>query len=43
MALEMARRGLVGATVALAPGGFWNEKERRYVRRPSWPVAGSPA
>ena len=32
VALEMARRGLVGATVALAPGGFWNEKERRYLK-----------
>ena len=30
--LEMARRGLVGPTVALAPGGFWNDKERRYVK-----------
>jgi pimeloyl-ACP methyl ester carboxylesterase len=30
--LEMARRGLVGATVALAPGGFWNDKERRYLK-----------
>ncbi len=32
VALEMARRGLVGATVALAPGGFWNDKERRYLK-----------
>jgi pimeloyl-ACP methyl ester carboxylesterase len=30
--LEMARRGLVGATVAPAPGGFWNDKERRYLK-----------
>lgn len=32
VALEMARRGLVGATVAMAPGGFWNDKERRYLK-----------
>jgi pimeloyl-ACP methyl ester carboxylesterase len=32
VALEMARRGLVGATVALAPGGFWNEKERVFLK-----------
>lgn len=32
VALEMARRGLVGATVALAPGGFWNDRERRYLK-----------
>ncbi|WP_234853264.1 alpha/beta fold hydrolase [Paracoccus everestensis] len=30
--LEMARRGLVGATVALAPGGFWNDRERKYLK-----------
>lgn len=30
--LEMARCGLVGATVALAPGGFWNEREARYLK-----------
>lgn len=30
--LEMSRRGLVGATVALAPGGFWNDSERRYLK-----------
>lgn len=30
--LEMARRGLVGATIALAPGGFWNDMERRYLK-----------
>ena len=32
VALEMARRGLVGATVALAPGGFWNDRERQYLK-----------
>jgi pimeloyl-ACP methyl ester carboxylesterase len=32
VALELARRGLVGATVALAPGGFWNAAERRYLK-----------
>ena len=29
LALELARRGEVGATVALDPGGFWTPKERR--------------
>lgn len=28
--LELARRGVVGATVALAPGGFWKGWERYY-------------
>jgi pimeloyl-ACP methyl ester carboxylesterase len=32
VALEMSRRGLVGPAVALAPGGFWNDKERRYLK-----------
>jgi pimeloyl-ACP methyl ester carboxylesterase len=30
--LEMARRGRVGATVALDPGGFWRGWERSYFR-----------
>ena len=30
IALELARRGAVGATVALDPGGFWKEWERVY-------------
>jgi pimeloyl-ACP methyl ester carboxylesterase len=30
--LEMARRGRVGATVALDPGGFWQGWERAYFR-----------
>lgn len=30
--LEMARRGRVGATVALDPGGFWRGWERAYFR-----------
>ncbi|HEV2555458.1 MAG TPA: alpha/beta fold hydrolase [Bosea sp. (in: a-proteobacteria)] len=30
--LEMARRGKVGATVALDPGGFWRGWERTYFR-----------
>ena len=30
--LEMARRGRVGATVALDPGGFWRGWERTYFR-----------
>lgn len=28
MVLEMARRGVGGNTVALDPGGFWNDRER---------------
>ncbi len=32
VALELVRRGVVGAAIALAPGGFWNEKERRYLK-----------
>ena len=30
LALELARRGAVSATVALDPGGFWNQREVRY-------------
>jgi pimeloyl-ACP methyl ester carboxylesterase len=30
LVLELARRGSVGATVALDPGGFWNRRELRY-------------
>ena len=30
--LEMARRGIVGATVALDPGGFWRGWERTFFR-----------
>jgi pimeloyl-ACP methyl ester carboxylesterase len=30
--LEMARRGLVGPTIALAPGGFWNDRDGRYLK-----------
>lgn len=30
LVLELARRGAVGATVALDPGGFWNPREVRY-------------
>lgn len=30
--LEMVRRGLVGATVALAPGGFWSAGESRFLK-----------
>ena len=29
LALELARRRSVGAAVALDPGGFWNDRERR--------------
>lgn len=28
MVLELARRGIGGDTVALGPGGFWNDRER---------------
>ena len=30
--LELARRGTVGATIALDPGGFWRGWERTYFR-----------
>ncbi len=30
--LEMARRGKIGATIALDPGGFWHSWERSYFR-----------
>lgn len=30
--LEMARRGIVGATIALDPGGFWRGWERTFFR-----------
>ncbi len=30
LALELARRGAVGTAVALDPGGFWNDGERRF-------------
>jgi hypothetical protein len=30
LVLEMSRRGRVGATVALAPGGFWRGWERAF-------------
>lgn len=29
LALELARRGRIGAVVALDPGGFWNARQRR--------------
>lgn len=32
LALELARRGLVGNAVALDPGGFWQGWERAYLR-----------
>lgn len=32
VALEMVRRGLVGSTVALAPGGFWSTGESRFLK-----------
>ncbi len=32
LVLELARRGKVGATVALAPGGFWTENELRFFK-----------
>lgn len=30
LVLELARRGAVGATVALSPGGFWSRAQLRY-------------
>lgn len=30
LVLELARRGAVGATVALSPGGFWSHAQLRY-------------
>ncbi len=30
LALELARRGAVGTAIALDPGGFWNERERKF-------------
>ena len=36
LALELARRGVTGSTVALAPGGFWRGWERRYFHRTIW-------
>ncbi len=32
LALELARRGKAGATVALAPGGFWSDNQLRFFR-----------
>jgi CRP-like cAMP-binding protein len=32
VALEMVLRGLVGSTVALAPGGFWSTGESRFLK-----------
>lgn len=36
LALELARRGVVGATVALDPGGFWKGWERWFFYRSLW-------
>ena len=36
LALELARRGVVGTTVALDPGGFWNGWERRVFGASVW-------
>ncbi len=33
LAMELARRGVVGATVALDPGGFWRGLQRRFFYR----------
>src|SRR5215212_772377 len=32
LVLELARRGVVGATVSLDPGGFWEGWEKTYFR-----------
>lgn len=36
LALELARRGVVGATVALDPGGFWKGWQRWFFYRSIW-------
>ncbi len=36
LALELARRGVVGATVALDPGGFWRGWQRRFFYSSIW-------
>ena len=36
LAMELARRGVVGATVALDPGGFWRGMQRRLFYRSIW-------
>ncbi len=38
LALELARRRVVGTTVALAPGGFWQGWERQFF---GWSIAAS--
>jgi len=36
LAMELARRGVVGATVALDPGGFWQGWQRFFFYRSIW-------
>ncbi len=36
LAMELARRGVVGATVALDPGGFWQGWQRRFFYSSIW-------
>jgi len=36
LAMELARRGVVGATVALDPGGFWRGWQRRFFYGSMW-------
>ena len=36
LALELARRGVVGATVSLDPGGFWSGWQRRFFFASIW-------
>lgn len=36
LAMELARRGVVGATVALDPGGFWRGWQRRFFYGSIW-------
>ncbi len=36
LAMELARRGVVGATVALDPGGFWRGWQRTFFYRSIW-------
>ena len=40
LAMELARRGVVGATVALDPGGFWRGWQRWFFYRSIWASLG---
>lgn len=36
LALELARRGVVGSTVSLDPGGFWSGRQKRFFFASIW-------